>query len=154
MYPQAGQQNYTGLPVAIYDVTNKGHLWDLKLNYQSYFFSNENGFSYTADTPIQQQDPQKLGWLKFLGYWGDQKLEPSNPVSRVASIFFLDFQYTHFLVFVHANSIKLASDLCAFTKVVHWDPNRNHYPGVGYVVVPTASLNQPCRSESDSLFVS
>jgi hypothetical protein len=81
MYPQAGQQNYTGLPVAIYDVTDRGHLWDPKLNYKSFFFSNENGFSYTADTPVQQQDPQKLGWLKFLGYWGDQKLEPSNPVS-------------------------------------------------------------------------
>ncbi|KAI7962308.1 hypothetical protein MJO28_000402 [Puccinia striiformis f. sp. tritici] len=79
MYPQAGQQNYTGLPVAIYDVTDKGHLWDPKMNYQSFFYSNEKGFSYTADTPIQQQDPEKLGWLKFLGYWGDQKLELSNP---------------------------------------------------------------------------
>ncbi|EFP80510.2 uncharacterized protein PGTG_06466 [Puccinia graminis f. sp. tritici CRL 75-36-700-3] len=79
MYPQAGQQNYTGLPVAIYDVTDRGHLWDPKMNYKSFFFSNENGFSYTADTPVEQQDPQKLGWLKFLGYWGDQKLEPSNP---------------------------------------------------------------------------
>ncbi|KAI9600951.1 hypothetical protein H4Q26_000745 [Puccinia striiformis f. sp. tritici PST-130] len=67
MYPQAGQQNYTGLPVAIYDVTDKGHLWDPKMNYQSFFYSNEKGFSYTADTPIQQQDPEKLGWLKFLG---------------------------------------------------------------------------------------
>lgn len=79
MYPQAGQQNYTGLPVAIYDVTNRGHLWDPKLNYKSFFFSNEKGFSYTADTPIQQQDPENLGWLQFSGYWGDQKLESSNP---------------------------------------------------------------------------
>lgn len=79
MYPQAGQQNYTGLPVAIYDITDKGHLWDPILNYKSYFFSNELGFSYTSNTPIQQQDPQSLGWLKFLGYWGDQKYERSNP---------------------------------------------------------------------------
>jgi hypothetical protein len=82
MYPQPGQQNYTGLPVAIYDVTDKGHLWDPTLNYKSFSFSNENGFSYTADTPIKLQSRQRLGWLKFLGYWGDQKPELSNPVSH------------------------------------------------------------------------
>ncbi|KAA1068367.1 Vacuolar protein sorting-associated protein 62 [Puccinia graminis f. sp. tritici] len=79
MYPQPGQQNYTGLPVAIYDVTDKGHLWDPTLNYKSFFFSNEHGFSYTADTPLKLQSRQRLGWLRFLGYWGDQKPELSNP---------------------------------------------------------------------------
>ncbi|POW01575.1 hypothetical protein PSHT_12487 [Puccinia striiformis] len=115
MYPQAGQQNYTGLPVAIYDVTDKGHLWDPKMNYQSFFYSNEKGFSYTADTPIQQQDPEKLGWLKFLGYWGDQKLELSNPVP------------------------------CAFMRVVLSDHNPNRYQEGGFVVVQIASPNRPCQ---------
>ncbi|KNF04281.1 hypothetical protein PSTG_02624 [Puccinia striiformis f. sp. tritici PST-78] len=115
MYPQAGQQNYTGLPVAIYDVTDKGHLWDPKMNYQSFFYSNEKGFSYTADTPIQQQDPEKLGWLKFLGYWGDQKLELSNPVP------------------------------CAFMRAVLSDHNPNRYQEGGFVVVQIASPNRPCQ---------
>ncbi|EFP86275.1 uncharacterized protein PGTG_12231 [Puccinia graminis f. sp. tritici CRL 75-36-700-3] len=58
----------------MHNVTDRGHLWDPKMNYKSFFFSNENGFSHTADTPVQQQDPQKLGWLKFLGYWGDNPM--------------------------------------------------------------------------------
>ncbi|CAH7675996.1 expressed protein, partial [Phakopsora pachyrhizi] len=79
MYPQAGTQNYTGLPVPIYDQTNKGHLWDPVLNYEAYFFSNEGGFSYTGNTPFYQQDPEKLGWLQFMGHWGDKSYQLSNP---------------------------------------------------------------------------
>lgn len=79
MYPEAGIQNYTGLPIPIYDVTDKGYLWDLTQNYQAYYYSNEAGFSYTGDTPQSAQDPNGLGWLEFLGYWGDQKYPLSNP---------------------------------------------------------------------------
>ncbi|CAH7684621.1 hypothetical protein PPACK8108_LOCUS18922, partial [Phakopsora pachyrhizi] len=79
MYPQAGIQNYTGLPVPVYDHTNKGPLWDLTLNFEAYFFSNEGGFSFTGDTPSSEQDPEKLGWLQFTGHWGDQQYPLSNP---------------------------------------------------------------------------
>ncbi|MBW0470858.1 hypothetical protein O181_010573 [Austropuccinia psidii MF-1] len=79
MYPQPGTQNYTGLPIPIFDQTDKGYLWDPTMNYNAYFYSNENGFSYTGDIPVSQQDPEQLGWLQFMGYWGDQQYPVSEP---------------------------------------------------------------------------
>ncbi|KAA1130921.1 Vacuolar protein sorting-associated protein 62 [Puccinia graminis f. sp. tritici] len=148
MYPQPGQQNYTGLPVAIYDVTDKGHLWDPTLNYKSFFFSNEHGFSYTADTPLKLQSRQRLGWLRFLGYWGDQKPELSNPVCPLSTDDSICFCFD---VLIDTdpllNSIKLASVQCAFTKGGPSDRNRNRYQEAGYVEVRTVSPNRPYQRE-------
>lgn len=82
MYPEAGVQNYTGLPIPIYDETDKGHLWDLTLNYEAYYYSNEAGFSYTGNTPAEAQDLNALGWLEFLGYWGDKRCPVTDSVSH------------------------------------------------------------------------
>lgn len=75
MYGSPGTHTYV-LPFGIlYDITDRGPLWDPLLNMQSY--------TYDYDTDVLRSSTQNprapTSWFYFLGHWGDKFYPLSDP---------------------------------------------------------------------------
>ena len=73
MYVTEGAHHYTRLGPLLGDHTGRGPLWDPTLNYLSFDFSKNEGFTQ------YENNSAPTSFLRFAGRWGDKKYPDSDP---------------------------------------------------------------------------
>jgi hypothetical protein len=75
MYGRAGEHPYVIPAGLLKDVTDRGPLWDPRLNFYSYTYDYLNDTVRSSD--LNPKAP--TGWFKFMSHWGDKCYPLNDP---------------------------------------------------------------------------